>query len=187
MESAAILGHRPERFRFKGRETDPLCRLLQKALAEQATTLYAQGVRQFCCGPSPGVGFWVGDAVLSLKAKHPDLKLACFLPFKGCDENWSPASRSRYSRLLDACDTVCFSSAFAPTESRAIAAAYKRRDYRMVDQAEHLIAVYDQDRSVRTQIGQTVNYARSKGRSIRYIHPDTAEITEESENKKARP
>lgn len=180
MESAAFLGDRPERFKFKYRETDPLARLLRKAMMEQAQALYDQGVRRFCCGPTPGVGFWAAETVLELSARpeYPGMILMCVIPFEGYDRTWNDTSR-RYQKLLSAGAEILSASRFTPNAKNptAVATAYKRRDYLLVDQAARLVVVYDQDRSVRTQVGQAVNYARSKGRSIVYIHPDTAEVS----------
>ena len=91
MESAAFLGDRPERFKFKYRETDPLARLLRKAMMEQAQALYDQGVRRFCCGPTPGVGFWAAETVLELSARpeYPGMILMCCLLYT------SPSPRDR--------------------------------------------------------------------------------------------
>lgn len=47
----------------------------------------------------------------------------------------------------------------------------------MVDNADFLLAVYDNNRKIRSGTGQTVNYALKKKRSILFVHPDTAEIT----------
>ena len=47
----------------------------------------------------------------------------------------------------------------------------------MVDHSRYLVAVYDQNRSVRSGTGQTVNYALKNNLSILYIHPNTAQIT----------
>ena len=47
----------------------------------------------------------------------------------------------------------------------------------MVDNSQYLIAVYDQDRSIRSGTGQTVNYAIKKRRGITFIHPDTAAVS----------
>ena len=51
-------------------------------------------------------------------------------------------------------------------------------DY-MVDHAGCLLAVYDNDRSIRSGTGMTVNYARKKGLPITLIHPDKATISKE--------
>ena len=47
------------------------------------------------------------------------------------------------------------------------------------DMADCLLAVYDNDRSIRSGTGMTVNYARKKGLPITLIHPDKATISKE--------
>ena len=47
----------------------------------------------------------------------------------------------------------------------------------MVDHADILLAVYDNDRSIRSGTGMTVNYARKKGVSVILIHPDNARVS----------
>ena len=42
------------------------------------------------------------------------------------------------------------------------AVSYKKRNYYMVDNADFLLAVYDNDKKVRSGTGQTVNYALQK-------------------------
>lgn len=181
MKSAAFLGDRPERFTFGDRKTDPLCRRIKSALVEQAMDLYGSGVRRFYCSLSPGIGFWAAEAVLTLRATpaFPEATLVGVMPFEGCDRHWAKSDQSRYHRLLSACNEIRFACHFAPNAKNpaALSTSYKRRDYLLVDEADQLVVVYDQDRSVRTQVGQAVNYAKSKGRDIRYIHPDTAQVT----------
>lgn len=181
METAAFLGHQQERFVFRRREEDHRCKEIKHVLGAKMAELYAQGVQKFYCGPSPGVGFWAAEAVLEWKAKGQcsGITLVSILPFEGCDLNWNEASRRRYHKILGACDEIISASNFTPNPKNvaAVATAYKRRDYLLVEQATHLVAVYDQDRSVRTQVGQSVNYAKSKHKRILYIHPDTAEVS----------
>lgn len=49
----------------------------------------------------------------------------------------------------------------------------------MVDHADYLVAVYDNERNLRSGTMQAVRYAERQGRTIRYIHPDTATISQD--------
>ena len=49
--------------------------------------------------------------------------------------------------------------------------------YYMVDHAEYIIGVFDNQKKLRSGTAQTVNYALHKGKVITLIHPDTMEIT----------
>ena len=53
---------------------------------------------------------------------------------------------------------------------------YRRRNEYMVDHADILLAVYDDDRSIRSGTGITVHYARKRRLPILLIHPDTAQV-----------
>ena len=47
----------------------------------------------------------------------------------------------------------------------------------MVDHAEYLIGVFDNQKKLRSGTAQTVYYALHQGKVITLIHPDTMEIT----------
>ena len=55
--------------------------------------------------------------------------------------------------------------------------SYKKRNYYMVDHAEYIIGVFDNQKKLRSGTAQTVNYALRNGKAITLIHPDTMEIT----------
>lgn len=63
------------------------------------------------------------------------------------------------------------------TTAEPAAICYKKRNYYMVDHADCLLAVYDNERSVRSGTGMTVNYAKKKGLPITLIHPDTNDVS----------
>lgn len=47
----------------------------------------------------------------------------------------------------------------------------------MVDHADYLLGVFDNERRMRSGTSQTVRYAHQQGKQIILIHPDTADIT----------
>lgn len=56
--------------------------------------------------------------------------------------------------------------------------SYLKRNRYMVDHADYLVAVYDNDCSIRSGTGMTVNYAHKKKKlPIILIHPDTGVVT----------
>ena len=57
---------------------------------------------------------------------------------------------------------------------------YRLRNQYMVDHASCLLAVYDNDRNLRSGTMQTVNYARRKCLPITLIHPDSAAVSYEN-------
>lgn len=169
----AITGHRPTRFKFGYKENMAGCKRLKKRLHDQFVLLYEQGIRTFYVGGALGVDQWAGEILLRLKEqpKYGDIKVIVALPFAGHDGGWDERSKSRLAFLIEhSTEVVTVGSAPGPE-------AYKARNYYMVDRADILVAVYDNDRSIRSGTGQTVNYARKKELQIILLHPDTAAVT----------
>lgn len=55
--------------------------------------------------------------------------------------------------------------------------SYIKRNCYMVDHADFMVAVYDNERNLRSGTMQTVHYAEKKGLAITLIHPDTGAVT----------
>lgn len=168
-----FVGCRPARFRFKYKENHSICKKIKAALREQAALSYGQGVRSFYIGADLGVPLWAGEEILRLKADpaFSGLRLICAIPFQGFDQGWDRVSRGRMQKLLAACDE-------APSiQADGHPSAYRQRDYFVVNHCQRLVAVFDNDYRERTGVGIAVNYAKSKGREVLLIHPDTAELT----------
>lgn len=173
MLSCAITGHQPQRFKFKYNEQAPLCCAIKAALAELIKVLYDKGVRLFYVGGAVGVDTWAAEIIIDLKRdeQFSDMKLFCAIPFPEQSNKFKDRPKKRYEKILNQCDyKKIVSRQYSPV-------VYKRRNYFMVDNSQYLIAVYDQDRSIRSGTGQTVNYAIKKGLDIVFIHPDTAGIS----------
>lgn len=172
--SCAITGHNPQRFKFKYNEQAPLCRKIKAALTEQIKALYQKGVRVFYVGCAVGVDTWAAEIIIELKqqADYGDMELFCAIPFPEHTEKFTDGQKKRYENILSQCtDKEVISRHYSPV-------VYKRLNYYLVDRSQYLIAVYDQDKSERSGLGQTVNYAVKKGLQITFIHPDTSEAIE---------
>ena len=159
-KACAITGHRPNRFKWKYKENNNGCKRLKKRLRDQFMLLYAQGVRRFYVGGALGVDMWAGDILLRLKEQpeYNGIELIIVLPFERHDIDWDDRSRKRMDFLIrHSTETVVIGTADEP------AIAYKERNYYMVDHADCLLAVYDNNCSIRSGTGMTVNYAKKKG------------------------
>ena len=55
--------------------------------------------------------------------------------------------------------------------------SYIKRNCYVVDHADFMVAVYDNERNLRSGTMQTVHYAEKKGLAITLIHPDTGAVT----------
>ncbi|MEG0090824.1 MAG: SLOG family protein [Oscillospiraceae bacterium] len=169
-----ITGHRPHRFKFKYNEGYKLCIKIKKALKAEILRQYTENnVRQFWVGGAIGVDCWAGEIILELKKQsaYRDMGLFVALPFPSWDEKFDLKEKARWRDILKGCTdsvTVC--------ESYSVN-AYQRRNYYMVDRSQYGIAVYDNDKTVRSGTGMTVNYAQKKAAKLSFIHPDTAAIS----------
>lgn len=172
----AVTGHRPTRFRFKYDEKNNGCKRIKKRIRDQLMLLYEQGFRQFWVGGALGVDMWAGEILLRLKEQpeYNGIQLIIALPFEGHDESWDAHNRRRMSFLIrHSTETVVVGNKEAPP-----AVNYRRRNEYMIDRADYLLAVYDNDRSIRSGTGMTVRLAEKKGLPITLIHPDTAQISQ---------
>ena len=172
--SCAVTGHRPTRFKFKYNEKNTLCKKIKASMLEIFRTLHDEnGVTRYYVGGALGVDMWAAELLLSLHKQpgYEDIELIVAMPFENYFLSWDDQSKRRLSaitRSASCCITV---------GKEAGAVSYKKRNYFMVDHADFLLAVYDNNRRIRSGTGQTVNYALKKNRSILFVHPDTAEIT----------
>ena len=155
-------------------EEDPLCQKLKECLLEQFRILHDEKfVRTFFVGGALGVDMWDGEQLLTLRAQtgYKDIKIIVVVPFIGYDSKWPDQSKHRLKKLIqNANDSIVISHS-------ADVSSYKKRNYYMVDHAEYLIGVFDNQKKLRSGTAQTVNYALHQGKVITLIHPDTMEIT----------
>jgi len=168
------MGHNPQRFKFKYNEQAPLCRSIKSAITEQIKILYSQNMRLFYVGCAVGVDTWAAKIILDLKqqADFSDIELFCAIPFPEHAEKFTDGQKKRYQNILSDCThKEVVSRRYSPV-------AYKRLNYYMIDKSQYLLAVYDQDRSERSGLGQAVNYAVKNSLHITFIHPDTAAISD---------
>lgn len=170
--TCAIIGHKPTRFKFKYKENYSLCRKIKNAMTEQFKILHTMGVRRFYISGSLGVGMWAGELLLRLKEQpgYENIELWIVLPYAGYDSGWDERSRKRMNFLKKHC------TEYITLESADSREGFLRRNCYMADQAQHMIAVYDGNHTVRSVTGQSVRYAIRSGLKITYIHPDTAKI-----------
>lgn len=168
-----ITGHRPSRFHFS--ESDPMCQKVKAAIEGEIKRLYdKQNIRGIWVGGAAGVDTWAAEIVLALQTQkaYQDLKLFLAIPFPEFADRFPPKQKERYRHILEKCtDSVIVCRAYRPD-------AYKKRNYYMVDCSTCGIAVYDNDRSIRSGTGMTVHYALKKKLPITLIHPDTGVVSQ---------
>lgn len=171
--ACAVTGHRPSRFKFKYSEDYSLCKKIKRAMLEQFKRLYDEhGVRRYYVGGALGVDMWAGELILRLKEQpgYGDIELVVVLPFEGHDSKWDERSKRRMDFLLRMCSDCVVIGKEDCREN------YIKRNCYMVDHADYLVAVYDNERNLRSGTMQTVRYAQNKGITISFVNPDTATV-----------
>ena len=99
------------------------------------------------------------------------IELVVALPFVGHDAKWDQRSKRRMEFILQHCSKK---EVIGNEDCRE---SYVKRNCYMVDQANYLVAVYDDVRNLRSGTMQCVRYARKNDVPVVLIHPDTANIT----------
>ncbi len=123
--TAAFTGHRT----YRGEAAEALASLLGD--------LHAEGYRRFLCGMALGFDMAAAEAVLALRAAHPEGRLVCVVPFAGQDRRFPAVEQERYRRILEAADeTVVLRDDYRPD-------CYARRNDRLTDGASAVVAWYD--------------------------------------------
>lgn len=174
-KSCVITGDKPTRFKFGYKENYSLCKKIKRIMTEQIKELYEKGVTRFYIGGSLGVDLWAGEIILRLKEQpgYEAIELVVVMPFKEHDLKWDERSRKRLAFLvkhskesLTAGDSNCKES-------------YAKRNYYMVDWADCVLAVCDNnDMKCSSTFGKMLFYAKKRKKHIIFINPDTAEVFE---------
>ncbi|MDE6879971.1 MAG: DUF1273 domain-containing protein [Oscillospiraceae bacterium] len=135
--TCCFTGHRPEKLPWGDNETDPRCQALKRKLQDTLATAYDSGMRHFICGMARGCDFYFAEAVLALRQERGDVTLEAAIPCPTQTDGWSGADRTRWRRLLAACDLETV------VQHQYTPGCMLRRNRYMVDHSAMVIAVYD--------------------------------------------
>lgn len=155
--SCCFTGHRPAKLPWGYREEDPRCADLKRRIGDVVNTVYEGGYRHFLCGMAQGCDLYFCQAVLQLRARHPEVTLEAAIPCPSQADAWPALQRHQYAQLVEACD---YRTVVSPQYS---AGCMHRRDRYMVDRASLLIAAFD---GTPGGTRYTVQYAMERGVSI---------------------
>ena len=152
--TCCFTGHRPVRLPWGTNENDPRCASLKEQLASTLDGIYESGYRHYICGMAIGCDTYFAEAVLNLKALHPDITLEAAVPCDNQSERWNRIQKQRYDSLIQRCDCVTYvSHAYTP------GCMMKRNEY-MIDSSSLLLACFN-GRSSGTM--NTILYAERSG------------------------
>ena len=107
------------------------------ALREVVELLWRRGVRVFMSGMALGFDMAAAEAVVALRKRHPAVRLVAVVPFRGQEQSFSKAERTRWERLIAAADEVV---TLAEEYRREV---YAVRNNYLVDHATTLVTWYN--------------------------------------------
>ena len=135
--TCAFTGHRENKLPWRSDETDARCLRLKQCVSDAVEAVYHSGVRHYICGMANGCDFYFAEAVIALRAEHPEVTLEAAIPCEGQAARWTPAQRRRYERLVSDCDfQTLVQRDYSPD-------CMLRRNRYMVDASAVLIAAYN--------------------------------------------
>lgn len=175
IQSCVIVGHKATRFKFGYKENYAGCKRLKKRLQEQFALIYEKGVRHFWVGAAPGVDMWAGEILLRMKERpaYEGIELYIVLPFEGHDVGWDERSRVRMDFLRKHCREVMV----VGTKKQSPVECYQKKNEYLLEQADCMVAVYDNERSNCSDVGNMVHFAEKQGMTVILIHPDTGVVS----------
>ena len=135
--SCAFTGHREGKLPWHGDEGDPRCVALKRYIYDAVEAVYRDGVRHYLCGMATGCDMYFCEAVMELRAEHPEVTLEAAIPFEDQSKQWPEPLRRRYDRLVTECDYQTVISRDYTED------CFMRRNRYMVDSAAYLIAAYN--------------------------------------------
>jgi len=162
-ETCCFTGHRPGKLPWGGDEWDPRCVMLKMRLAEILDEAYGLGMRHFMCGMAQGADMYFCEAALSLRERHPEVKLEAAIPCPEQPSRWPAAQRERWRRLVAQCDLETL------VQPAYTSGCMARRNRYMVERSAMLIAVYD---GMPGGTRQTLAYAMKEGLQVVWIDPE---------------
>lgn len=161
-KTAAFTGHRPQSLPWGRNEKSPRCVEFKKILKAEIEKAIAEGYTAFVTGMEMGVDLIAGRIVIDLKEIYPHITLECAIPFEAQAALWPEEEQEKYRYILSRCDHT---NIICPRETKG---AYGRRNRYMVGKAGLIIAGWS---GVTSGTGNTVRYARKKGRRLVIIDP----------------
>ena len=135
--TCCFTGHRPVKLPWGMNEADSRCLELKDQISSALEGIYEDGYRHFICGMAIGCDTYFAEAVLQLKARHPDALLEAAIPCDNQHAKWNRTQKERYARLLERCDlTTYVSHSYTPD-------CMMRRNEYMIDHSSLLLACFN--------------------------------------------
>lgn len=156
-----VTGHRPKGFPFSRDKEDIIFIYYKNQLSDEVDRLANEGYTHFITGMAEGADIDFAEAVILLRMDIPHIKLEAALPYPITPAQRRTAFGEERDGILLKCN---IKHAVSPHYHKGC--MQKRNEY-MVDKADIVLAIWNG----KTEGGtwNTIKYARSKGKPIRYI------------------
>lgn len=165
----AFTGHRPQNLSFRFDETDERCLCLKAELRNLIVqTIEQENVTHFISGMALGIDTYAAEIVLDLKSQFPFITLECAIPCETQAAKWSERYRNRYFGIVERCDKETMLQRHYSSD------CMQKRNRYMVEHADLILAVWDGKPS---GTGMTVTYARSLGKTVWSLDPNTLSVS----------
>ncbi len=163
LQSVCFSGHRPEMLLSPFNEQSSVIQNLKSLLKIEILLAIEQGATQFLSGMAQGVDLIASEIVLSLKKEYPSIQHIAVIPFKQQSNCWNHSWSLRHQQVKQCSDQViCLSEYYTRY-------CFSKRNRYMIEHSNQLIAVFCGD--YQTGTGQTIQYAKKRGKSIRILEP----------------
>lgn len=171
--SCAITSQRPTRFKFKYQEYMTSCKRLKKRLHDVFAELYQRGVRRFYVGGALGVDLWAGEILLEMRRQEEYQKLEIVLvyPFPALRVPSLVMARERLRHLKENCDQFVMGSKVVGAQG------YRERTAYMVEHADYLVAVCDDEPAGPSGVEAALRMAEARKLPVVLIHPATGRVS----------
>ena len=135
--TCCFTGHRPDKLPWGENEDTQACIRVKERLMQAVERAYADGFRHFITGMARGGDFYFAEAVLALRARHPEVTLEGARPCESQANAWPERDKRRYVFILDRCNYETL------VQHHYDRGCMMRRNRYMVDHAARIISIYD--------------------------------------------
>lgn len=161
--TVSFTGHRPQKLPWGYNESDDRCLRFVKDMKNILQTAILHQYCHFITGMALGIDMICAEIVLELKKKNKNVTLCCAIPCMNQEKLWNKVQQKRYHHILKKADSIVYIT----NEEYTAGCMQKRNEY-MIDRSDVVIGVWD---GTKSGTGNTLQYAKKKGRKIRTINP----------------
>ena len=173
-----VTGHRPKGFPFEYNTNCPKNMEYKTLLELEIRYLICCGYTKFISGMAEGADMDFAKSVLNLRDEYEFVSLEAALPHPFAMPKNPTDIHFDKKEILEQCDSV------TEVSLRYYRGCMQKRNRYMVDKADLVLAIWNGEKKGGTW--DTINYAQSKAKNIRYIMLDKIESSQNIVDKKTK-